>query len=217
MKKFNLWVSIISSIVGIISGALYYILVGTNVIVAHKISYLFLLGYIATSWIPFILQLLLKIKIDKVANIVYQLFLFFSILVGSLWGMYGSMPSYDIILHTMSGLVIAFIAYSLFKNSKKNNSLSLAWLFVLIFSITMMCGGLWEIWEFSTDILLGGDSQRVGDLVGRAAIMDTMIDILCDFVGGIVGSIFVVLIERKCRKYSNTEKSSFINNEISVK
>ena len=70
-------------------------------------------------------------------------------------------------------------------------------MFIIVFSITMMSGALWEIWEFVTDILLDGNSQRFMGFTGQDALMDTMIDILCDFGGGVVGSIIAVVIHKK--------------------
>ena len=53
------------------------------------------------------------------------------------------------------------------------------------------------MWEFFTDIILNGNSQNAVGLIGREAIMDTMVDIVCDFVGGIVGAIVCLVIEIK--------------------
>lgn len=201
VNKSNFLISIIMSIIAIVSVLLYLILASTGSIQLHKTWYLFVIGFIVTIWLPVLLELIFKLNIGKLANISYQSFLFLSIIVGSLWGVYSKVSFYDTIVHILSGVLIAFIAYSLFDNSRKNNKLGLIWLFVLIFSVSMMCGGLWEIWEFLTDIILDGNSQCVNGLVGRNAIMDTMIDILCDFGGGIVGASIVVFVEsKKCKQ-----------------
>lgn len=201
VNKSNFLISIIMSVIAIVSVLLYLILTSTGSIQLHKTWYLFVIGFIITIWLPVLLELIFKLNIGKLANISYQSFLFLSIIVGSLWGVYSKVSFYDTIVHILSGVLIAFIAYSLFDNSRKNNKLGLIWLFVLIFSVSMMCGGLWEIWEFLTDIILDGNSQCANGLVGRNAIMDTMIDILCDFGGGIVGASIVVFVEsKKCKQ-----------------
>ena len=64
----------------------------------------------------------------------------------------------------------------------------------------MMCGGVWEIWEFVTDGILGNNGQVWQGLSGRAALMDTMTDIICDCCGGIVGAVVAVILEWKSRK-----------------
>ena len=123
-------------------------------------------------------------------------------MVGSLWQVYKLWTPFDKIIHFGSGVMIALFAYALFKESK-NNKISLFWLFMLTFSIAMMCGGVWEIWEFTTDILFHNDAQITEDLIGRMAIMDTMYDIICDFVGGLIGATIAVLLE--CKKRKNKE------------
>lgn len=203
INKFNLWLSLIMTIICVFTIILYYILGSYNIIEMHKIWYLFFIGFLLTSYLPVLLELIFKLKVGKITNISYQSFLFFSILVGSIWRMYDKIACYDIIVHALSGVLIALIAYSLFANYRKNNKLSLIWLFILVFSVSMACGGLWEIWEFVTDILLDGNSQRVNGLVGRDAVMDTMLDILCDFGGGVIGAIISVFIERKNNKQTN--------------
>lgn len=203
INKFNLWLSLIMTIICVFTIILYCILGSYNIIEMHKIWYLFFIGFLITAWIPVLLELIFKLNIGKIANISYQSFLFFSILVGSIWRMYDKLACYDIIIHALSGVLIALIAYSLFANYRKNNKLSLIWLFILVFSVAMACGGLWEIWEFVTDILLDGNSQRVNGFMGRDAVMDTMLDILCDFCGGVIGATISVSIEKKYNKQTN--------------
>ena len=197
MRKFSLWSGIISSIICAITAIIYYSLVFSNVIEIHKISYLFLIAFLGTSWVPYLLELIFKWQINKYAIISYIVFLFLSTIMGSLWGMYGIFEHYDTIIHALSGVIIALIAYSLFENSKSSKSVSMGWMFVVIFSITMACGGLWEIWEFVTDLLMDGNSQRFMGFSGQAALMDTMIDIICDFSGGILGSIVAVILYKR--------------------
>lgn len=200
VDKFNFWTSIMMSGIAVLSVALYLLLGNTGVIQMHKTWYLFIIGFTVTIWVPVLLELIFKLNVGKLANISYQSFLILSIIVGSLWGVYSKISFYDTLVHILSGVLIAIIAYSLYKNSGKNNKLSLIWLFVLIFSVSMMSGGLWEIWEFLTDIILDGNSQCVNGLVGRDAVMDTMVDLLCDFGGGLFGASVSVIVEIKNQK-----------------
>ena len=73
------------------------------------------------------------------------------------------------------------------------------WLFVLIFSIAVMGAGVWEIYEFVSDGLIGNNAQIFEGLVGREALTDTMIDVICGTVGGIIGAVVAVIIE-KCKR-----------------
>ena len=199
MKKNLLWISIISTLIAVVNLIVYTILACLDIVEMGHISYLFIFGYLLCAWIPFFLNLLFKTKFGFVVITSYQIFLILSLLVGSLWRLYKMWDPFDKIVHFGSGVMIALLAYALFKESK-NNKISLFWLFMLTFSVVMMCGGVWEIWEFTTDILFHNDAQVTEDLIGRMAIMDTMYDIICDFVGGLIGATIVVLLEWKKRK-----------------
>lgn len=207
MKKKILWTSIASTCVGVLNLILLIVLSATNIVSANFLSYMFLLGFFVTTWIPFCVYLIFKTNINLFVLICYEVFLVLSLLVGSLWHVYNLFGAFDIIVHFASGVLIALIAYMFFSNSKKNK-VGLVWLFLIVFSVSMMCGGVWEIWEFVTDAILKNDSQITGGLVGRAAIMDTMTDIICDFAGGIVGGVVVVLME-----ISNRKKTKEIENQ----
>lgn len=199
MKKNLLCISIISTLIAVVNLIVYTILACLDIVEMRYLSYLFILGYLICAWIPFLLNYIFKIKFGHVVIITYQIFLILSLLVGSLWQVYKLWTPFDKIVHFGSGAMIALFAYALFKESK-NNKISLFWLFMLTFSIAMMCGGVWEIWEFTTDILFNNDAQITEDLIGRMAIMDTMYDIICDFVGGLIGATIAVLLEWKKRK-----------------
>lgn len=199
MKKNLLWISIISTLIAVVNLIVYTVLACLDIVEMRYLSYLFILGYLICAWIPFLLNFIFKIKFGHVVIITYQMFLILSLLVGSLWQVYKLWTPFDKIIHFGSGVMIALFAYAIFKESK-NNKISLFWLFMLTFSIAMMCGGVWEIWEFTTDILFHNDAQITEDLIGRMAIMDTMYDIICDFVGGLIGATIAVLLEWKKRK-----------------
>ena len=77
-------------------------------------------------------------------------------------------------------------------------------LFIVIFSITMMSGALWEIWEFVTDLIMDGNSQKFDGFIGQEALKDTMLDIIADAIGGILGSLFLILLKNKNLKHNDT-------------
>ena len=199
MRKNLLWISIISTLIAVVNLIVYTILACLDIVEMRYMSYLFILGYLICAWIPFLLNLIFKTKFGLAVVISYQIFLILSLLIGSLWQVYKLWTPFDKVVHLGGGILIAVLAYVLFKESK-HNKVSLFWLFMLTFSVAMMCGGVWEIWEFTTDILFHNDAQITEDLIGRMAIMDTMYDIICDFVGGLVGATIAVILEWKKRK-----------------
>ena len=65
-------------------------------------------------------------------------------------------------------------------------------------------GVVWEIYEFTFDGLLGLNMQKFAleggaDLIGRAALVDTMKDLIVDCLGALIMSIigYISLIYKK--------------------
>lgn len=147
---------------------------------------------IGLTFITVILTYLLyKRSFLKGSSIIYYinlLFIFLSMYLASVWNFY-SIPNYDKFLHLLSGAVIALIGYILFiylttENSRKEINSLTAVIFVIIFSTAM--AGVWEIWEFTTDALFGFQAQN-------NSLVDTMWDIICGSVVGIITSIPIYL------------------------
>ena len=199
MKKVNFWIGIGASAVTLANLIACLVVHFQGIREMRALSYAFLAGYLVLSWLPYLLNIIFKMKFDLTISICYQVFLILSMIVGSLWQVYGLWQPFDKVIHCASGVLIALIAYDIFKNSKKQD-ISLVWIFILTFAVSMMCGGVWEIWEFVTDGLLGNNAQITAGLVGREAIMDTMLDIVCDFVGGLVGGAIATVLEWQERK-----------------
>jgi len=204
MKR-DLWLCIGFSIAGVLNLIVFAILSSLKIVPMSNLSYVFAIGYIAAIWVPFILRLLFKLDFNIIVFISYQIFILLSIVVGSLWRVYDLGIYFDKILHFSSGILFALIAYDLFRNNRKNQ-ITLFWLFVLVFSFSLMCGAVWEIYEFSTDGIFGNNAQGWLGNVGRDALNDTMYDIICDFVGAIIGGVICILLERKNRKDGQIEE-----------
>ena len=123
----------------------------------------------------------------KVELIYYLVFIFIvaSIYLGNVFNFYEKVILYDKILHSISGLIIAFIGYVFFlylNNGKEEGTFKKITpiIFSILFSIA--AAGVWEIWEFTTDRLLGFASQN-------NSLIDTMGDIICGTVTGILANI----------------------------
>lgn len=98
-------------------------------------------------------------------HIVAQLFVVFAASVGNCMNMYTHWAVYDLLIHYLSGVVLAAGGYEIDKR----------WHFALMFS--WAGAGLWEIFEFSCDILLHAGMQ--------GAATDTMTDMIAGFLGGL--------------------------------
>ena len=195
--------SIINSGIALVSISLFYIIVSANIIVSNNRALLAFFFILICAWLPYLIEIIFKLKITKLSLIFYHVFLVLSLILGSMWDFYTLIPYYDSALHTLSGVLIAFIVYTLFKNTKNNNNLGLVWLFVLIFSTCLAGGALWEIFEFVSDLITNGNMQKCLNLVGRDAIKNTMIDLICDTLGALIATIVIVFTEHKTRKNNN--------------
>lgn len=162
------------------------------------VRYLAFVATLVLLWVPYIL-LLFKVKFDYIALIVYIVFLVLASLVGCGWSVYQKLGWYDIIIHFSSGVVAGFLWYTLFSENS-NTKLSYFWLFMFVIAFGMLCGGVWEIYEFLGDTIAGLNMQVTAGFVGHNAVVDTMLDIICDFGGSIVAAVCCVFIERNKRK-----------------
>lgn len=198
------WVSIAFTIVGILDLILFAILSNTGVVEARNMAYMFAIGYIAIVWVPWLVSIIFKAKFDLFFLICFHVYMFLGICVGSLWEVYTMGFGFDKMVHALGGLMLALFGYEVFVNCK-NNKLSLFWIFVLVFSFSMMCGGVWEIYEYVTDGMMNNNAQGWMGFVGRDALKDTMQDLICDFAGAAVGGIIAVIDQWKKARPNKTE------------
>ena len=151
---------------------------------------LFRIGLAAvTAWIVYFVCKITFLKKSEICFYVILAFTFSAIYLGNVWDLYRIIPIYDKLLHLLSGLIIAIIGFVLFLylnngNIKGDFNTYFAVIFSIIFSIA--AAGLWEIWEFSTDMLFGFHSQN-------NSLIDTMMDIICGSIMGIIANIPIYL------------------------
>lgn len=131
------------------------------------------------------------IKIDLFSNIVYLIFIFMSLYLGSTYRFYDKYKWWDRIIHFLSG--IAFVGFGV--AIANNYSDILKWgilLFSFTFSTTLHV--LWEVAEYLSDCKSHGNAQRwqmIHDstnhqpekAVQPAGLVDTMNDLICCLIG----------------------------------
>jgi len=148
--------------------------------------------------LPGILQRRLKITVPSGMLIAYAVFLFCAVYLGEVHYFYFRIPHWDTMLHTFSGFALGAVAISIIGllNKSKTVPLSLSPAFVAIFAFcfAMTAGTIWEIYEFTVDSVANLNMQKYltesGEaLIGRAALIDTMKDIIADSFGALVISI----------------------------
>jgi uncharacterized membrane protein YjdF len=126
------------------------------------------------------------------------LFLYAAIYLGEVQSFYYRIPHWDMILHGFSGGMLGALAFSFVRLLNKSDRVEmyLSPLFTAMFAFcfSMTLGIFWEIYEYSVDGLLGLNMQKFmaedgTNFIGRAALNDTMQDVLTDAVGALFTSL----------------------------
>lgn len=159
----------------------------------------YLPSHLATYWasilvvlVPIILKLTI-FKLDDVDCLVYYIFVFFSYFIGSVINLYNTTEYYDVIMHFLSGFVISYFAIVVLKrlNMYKAGNRLFNFIFCVFFAAGAAC--VWEIAEFSIDQLTASNLQHNLD----TGVIDTMGDMICGTVGGIIFSTYMILKNKK--------------------
>lgn len=116
--------------------------------------------------------------------------------VGTIINLYRTMDSYDKIIHFLSGILLAeagriIMMYILKKHGAKEMS-TVILLFAVNFSC--MCAGLWEIYEFTGDQLLGTKMQG------------NKLNTMGDIVAGFLGALAYAGIFLSCKYFSRMRR-----------
>lgn len=144
---------------------------------------------VLTLLFPYILRKVFKIQVNDSLVFVWVVFIFLAHYMGVICELYFKWYFFDKVTHTFSGVLSAFVATMILSNVKVK---SIAFRILFILSFTFLCAGLWEVFEFTCNLLFGGDAQRVA-LTG---VTDTMLDMIVAFVGALFVSLFYYLKEK---------------------
>ncbi|WP_445001979.1 hypothetical protein [Exiguobacterium alkaliphilum] len=146
---------------------------------------------IVSGLIPFILEKVFKTEFDAKMKVAYILFLFASQYLGSIVGLYSN-GWWDTFLHVLSGVFIAFLGYDFFSRLDDDIRLEMPKRFVFVYIVVFAMAGaaLWEMYEFTSDLVLNTTMQGNGN-------DDTMVDIIAGSLGGILAAFLVTEMHRK--------------------
>ncbi len=140
----------------------------------------------------------LQIIIPSNMLILYVVFLYCAIFLGEVRSYYYDVEHWDTMLHGFSGGMIGIIGYSFVNllNKSDNIDMKLSPLFVSVFAFcfAITLGVVWEVYEYTFDGILGLNMQKFmledkTPLVGRAALNDTMKDLIVDAAGAFVACL----------------------------
>ena len=146
-----------------------------------------------------------KLQIPSRMLVLYAIFLYCAIYLGEVRAFYYNVRHWDTILHTFSGGMLGALGFSfvtiLNKSDRIPINLSPVFVAVFAFCFAVTLGVFWEIYEFAFDGILGLNMQKFmledgTQLIGRAALQDTMKDLIVDCLGAFIMS-FVGYISLK--------------------
>lgn len=193
MKKSHIVVYIISFVLMAASYAYYAFCYKGLPLTLYMHSYHFAgFGYLL---VPILFELIFKKDLPLEVLIGYIVFIFASQILGSAYDGYSKFPLLDSVVHAFSAVVVVLFISSLSKEMLGRNRVLENLVYLVGFG--MIVGVVWEIVEFCGDSWFGMNNQiyRSGNnlFVGQAALKDTMIDFICDFIGAVAASVFVLI------------------------
>lgn len=127
-------------------------------------------------------------------------FVLAALLLGEGFGAYEKFWWWDDVLHTVSGVIVGLIGFLMvyFFNARYNMHINPVFVAVFAFTFAITMGVIWEIFEFSMDVLLGANMQRWNlpadaELIGKAyqgsGLRDTMSDLIVAGIGSLVAAV----------------------------
>ena len=138
------------------------------------------------------------VKIPSNMLIPFVIFLYCAIFLGEVRSFYYNVPHWDKLLHLFSAGMLGTLGFSTISilNQSDRVPIHLSPLFIAVFAFcfALSLGAIWEIYEYTFDGFLGLNMQKFmtesgTQFVGRAALSDTMDDIITDALGAGVVAI----------------------------
>lgn len=150
---------------------------------------------ILVMFLPSALERRFRLEIPNYMVVLYFAFLYCAVYLGEVRNFYYAAPHWDTILHGFSGAMLGALGFVLVNllNDAPSVKMSLSPGFVAFFAFcfALACGAVWEIYEYLMDGLLHMNMQHFAiedgtPLMGRAALLDTMKDLIVDALGALV-------------------------------
>lgn len=114
--------------------------------------------------LPVVLDKKFNIELPTVLEIIILLFIYAAEILGEIQNFYGIFKSWDTMLHTINGFIMAAIGFSLIDilNNSDRFHINLTPIFVALvaFSFSMTIGVLWEFFEYGMDVVTKTDMQK---------------------------------------------------------
>jgi hypothetical protein len=174
------------------------IIVMIGEIIEQRWSLLFVSSLVLFStYLPKLFEKQYNINLPLELEMLVIAFLYAAFFLGEMNDFYHRYWWWDIMLHTVSGIVLAYIGFIILYVLNGNNKIKANpfWLASFAFCFAMAMAGIWEIFEFAMDELWGWDMQR-----RATGVIDTMWDLIVATIGGLIISIIGYFYLKKQNK-----------------
>lgn len=141
--------------------------------------------------LPALLSKWLRFYLPVFLYFFFLAFIYCAIYLGDAYHFY-YIPYWDKFLHLISGALLFGLAWAILGCFKFKEELPAGFLCLYGVAFAVFCGVLWECYEFTYDGLFAMNLQRylsAGQaLAGRAALLDTMGDLIADLASSLLFS-----------------------------
>lgn len=167
------------------------------------------------SYVPRLIERNYRIELPIEYEVIAVLFIYAAIFLGEAYGFYYRFWWWDLVLHTLSGVILGFAAFLvLYILHMQKKLLAKPYIIALLaFCFSLAIGALWEIGEFGVDELFGLNTQKSG-------LLDTMSDLIVDAGGALVAAwAGYLFLKRRSKKRGIIGQfiNNFLNNNPHLK
>lgn len=144
-------------------------------------AFLYSVLTLVLMYLPEIIKSRAKIQLPIEYDFVLVIFMYLAVFLGKVGLAYERFWWWDAALHTSSGFILAFIGFLILYVNIQQKKIQASPLLIglIIFSLALATGALWEVYEFGYDIIFHGNAQR-------GSLHDTMWDLIVDGLGALV-------------------------------
>ncbi|MGY3749196.1 hypothetical protein [Vagococcus acidifermentans] len=166
-----------------------------------------LLGIIIL-FVPKVVSIIFKLEVPSMLKILYWVFIFFAVFIGTGLSFYSKITIWDKLLHFSSAMLLVALGFAIigyFIPQDVIDQVPAIVYTIFGFTFGMTVGVFWEFYEFLFDGILEMNMQRFAlsngmNLVGRDALLDTMGDLFVNTLGCFVFAAYCYFLFKQDAK-----------------
>ncbi len=132
-------------------------------------------------------------RINSIITATIYIYCIFSLVMGSMLDFYDKIEWWDLLMHILSGIILGLIGNFILNENAEKLKITKFIRFLFVVGIACIGGLIWEIYEFTIDLLFNLDTQ----LSNGTGVSDTMWDLIMDFLGGVGIGIYFLIVNKK--------------------